>query len=93
MIDGYDRGRLFNLALLASALADQRKINEACETGWVAMRIARDVHSVRTTAYLTDLSRRLNPFRTLSAVRILHEEISACVGSVHMTAAVERKHV
>lgn len=55
MLDGYDRGRLFNLALLASALADQGKVEEACETGSAALRIAGDVRSVRTVAYLADL--------------------------------------
>lgn len=43
MLDGYDRGRQFNLALLASALADQGKVEEACETGTAALRIAGDV--------------------------------------------------
>ncbi|MGH3909151.1 MAG: XRE family transcriptional regulator [Pseudonocardiaceae bacterium] len=77
MIEGYERGRLFNLALLASTLADQRKIEEACEAGSAAVRIARDVCSVRTTADLADLSRRLAPFRTNAAVRTLDEEMRA----------------
>ncbi len=75
MIDGYDRGRLFNLALLASALADQGKVEEACENGLAALRIASDVRSVRTVAYLTDLSHRLAPFRAEPAVRMLNEQI------------------
>lgn len=66
MIDGYDRGRLFNLILLASVLADQRKVEEACQAGSAALRIARDVRSVRTTADLADLFRRLAPFRRYS---------------------------
>ncbi|MCE7002500.1 helix-turn-helix domain-containing protein [Kibdelosporangium philippinense] len=32
MSDGYERGRLFNTALLASTLADQRRVEEACTT-------------------------------------------------------------
>ena len=79
MIDGYDRGRLFNLALLASIFADQRKIEEACETGLTAVRIAADVQSVRTVAYLVDLSHRLAPFRAEPAVQILDEEIGLLV--------------
>ncbi|MGH3528800.1 MAG: XRE family transcriptional regulator, partial [Pseudonocardiaceae bacterium] len=75
MIDGYDRGRLFNLALLASSLADQRRIEEACETGLAAMRIASGVRSVRTITYLIDLSHRLAPFRAEPAVRMLEERI------------------
>ncbi len=75
MIDGYDRGRLFNLVLLASALADQSKVEEACETGSAALRIASDVRSARTVTYLTDLSHRLAPFRAEPAVRMLDDQI------------------
>ncbi|MGH4017971.1 MAG: hypothetical protein ACRDT0_01735 [Pseudonocardiaceae bacterium] len=75
MIDGYDRGRLFNLALLASVLADQGKVEEACETGLAALRLASDIRSVRTVAYLADLSHRLAPFRADPAVRMLNEQM------------------
>lgn len=78
MIDGYHRGRLF-LVLLASALADQGEVEEACETGLAALRIASDVRSVRTVAYLTDLSHRLAPFRTEPTVRMLDEQMRAIV--------------
>lgn len=77
MLDGYDRGRLFNLALLASALADQGKVEEACDTGSAALRIAGDVRSVRTVAYLADLSHRLAPYRSQPAVRRLNEQMRA----------------
>jgi hypothetical protein len=77
MIDGYDRGRLFNLALLGSALTDQRKIEEACETGREAVRIAHHVRSARTATDLADLSRRLAPFRAAPVVRMLDDEMRA----------------
>lgn len=79
MIDGYDRGRLFNLVLLASVLADQRKVDEACETGSAAVRVAFDVRSARTDADLVDLSHRLAPFRAEPAVRMLDEQIGLLV--------------
>ncbi|MGH4007127.1 MAG: hypothetical protein ACRDTH_02980 [Pseudonocardiaceae bacterium] len=79
MIDGYDRGRLFNLALLASTLADQRKVEEACETGLAALRIASDVRSARTDADLADLSQRLTPFQAEPAVQSLNEQIRVLV--------------
>jgi transcriptional regulator with XRE-family HTH domain len=79
MIDGYDRGRLFNLALLASILADQRKVEEACETGLSAVRLASEVQSVRAVAYLVDLSNRLAPFRAEPAVQMLDEQIGLLV--------------
>lgn len=66
MSEGYDRGKLFNTALLASALADQRRIDEACTQGMAAVDMARDVRSVRATAYLSDLARRLAPFKATS---------------------------
>ncbi len=75
MIEGYDRGRLFNLVLLASVLADQHKIEEACETSLAALRIASHVRSARSDAYLTDLSRRLAPFRGEPVVQLLDEQM------------------
>jgi hypothetical protein len=79
MIDDYDRGRLFNLVLLASVLADQRKVEEACETGSAALRVAFDVRSARTNADLVDLSHRLASFRAEPAVRMLDEQIGLLV--------------
>jgi len=75
--DGHDRGKLFNLALLGTTLADQRKIEEACAIGREAMRIAQHVRSARTAADLADLSRRLAPFRAEPAVLLLNEEMRA----------------
>ena len=74
MSDGYDRGKLFNTALLASALADQRRVGEACASATTAVRMAGSVRSVRATAYLTDVARRLAPYRT-AEVRILYREM------------------
>jgi hypothetical protein len=79
MIGGYDRGHLFNLALLASILADQRRIEEACETGLTAVRLASEMQSVRAVAYLVDLSHRLAPFRAEPAVQTLDEQIGLLV--------------
>jgi tetratricopeptide (TPR) repeat protein len=77
MADGYDRSKLFNLALLGTTLADQRKVGEACEIGREAVRIAHHVRSARTVADLADLSRRLTPFRAEPAVRLLNDEMRA----------------
>jgi hypothetical protein len=76
MTDGYDRVKLFNLVLLAAALADQRKVEEACEIGRQALCIAPDVRSVRTTADLADLARRLTPFHAEPAVQMLKEQMT-----------------
>lgn len=77
MIEGYDRGKVFNLTLLASVLADQRKVEEASETGMAALHIACGVRSARIGADLADLSRRLAPFRADPAVRMLDEQMRA----------------
>jgi tetratricopeptide (TPR) repeat protein len=82
MVDGYERGRLFNLVLLASMLADQRKVEEACETGLAALRMASDVRSARTDADLADLSRRLTPFQAEPAVQNFKEQFRVLVQRV-----------
>ena len=77
MTEGYDRGRLFNTALLASILADQRRVEEACAAGTSALRMAGNMHSVRTVAYLEDVARRLQPFRAEPVVQVLYAEMAA----------------
>ncbi|WP_285507941.1 helix-turn-helix domain-containing protein [Actinokineospora sp. NBRC 105648] len=71
MSEGYDRGKLFNLCLLASALADQGRAEEACVTASVALGMAGTVRSVRTVAYLADVARRLNRYRSVPEVSAL----------------------
>jgi hypothetical protein len=76
MSDGYDRGRLFNTALLSSILADQRRVEEACVTGSQAVDMAASVRSVRVTAYLRDVARRLAPYRAEAQVKDLFEQMA-----------------
>jgi tetratricopeptide (TPR) repeat protein len=76
MSDGYERGRLFNTALLASTLADQRRIDEACSVGAAAIEMVDTVRSVRAVSYLADLSRRLAPFRAEVAVKLLYNRMT-----------------
>lgn len=75
MSDGYERGKLFNTALLASTLADQRKVDEACAIGHVAVGMAESVRSVRSAAYLADVARRLAPFRENIDVQSLYRHM------------------
>lgn len=77
MSEGYDRGRLFNTALLSSVLADQRRVEEACETGSRAVALASGVQSVRVTAYLKDVARRLVRYRNDPHVKTLFDEMAA----------------
>lgn len=75
MSDGYERGRLFNISLLASTLADQRRVDEACAEGARAVDMLSSVRSVRATNYLTDLARRLAPFARSREVRELYRSM------------------
>jgi hypothetical protein len=59
MSDGYERGRLFNTALLASTLVDQHQVEQACATASLAIKMAATVRSVRAVAYLADVGKRL----------------------------------
>jgi hypothetical protein len=77
MSEGYDRGKLFNLSVLASALADQGRVEEACDTATVAVGMAESVRSVRTVAYLADVGRRLTRYRSAEPVRNLYSAMSA----------------
>lgn len=73
MAEGYERGRLFNTALLASILADQRRVEEACAEGARAVSMLHRVRSVRALAYLSDLARRLAPFARTTSVKHLYD--------------------
>lgn len=77
MSDGYERGRLFNTALLASTLADQRRVEEACTIGMDAIEMAQALRSVRSAAYLADVGRRLAPYQGTADVRLLFEQMAA----------------
>ncbi|WP_240519727.1 twin-arginine translocation signal domain-containing protein [Amycolatopsis antarctica] len=76
MSDGYERGRLFNTALLASILADQRRIDESCALGVSAVNMTETVRSIRSASYLADLGDRLAPFRDDPQVRGLYEHMT-----------------
>ncbi|WP_370946605.1 helix-turn-helix domain-containing protein [Amycolatopsis sp. cg5] len=77
MSDGYERGRLFNTALLASTLADQGRVDEACAAGARAVSMTGTVRSVRSASYLADVGRRLTPFSTNKDVRSLFGQMTA----------------
>ncbi len=67
MSDGYQRGKVFNLCLLASSLvaADPQ---EAVRIGTTALELAGALESRRTYAYLRDVRARLAPYREIPAV-------------------------
>lgn len=77
MSDGYERGKLFNTALLASILADQKRVEEASAIGLVAVTMTSTVRSVRSSAYLADVAQRLAPFRDAAEVKTLYGHLIA----------------
>lgn len=61
VMDGrFVRGKAFNLSLLATALAEQRKIEHACAIGSQALELAPGLHSARLVRYIRDLQRSLH---------------------------------
>lgn len=77
MSDGYERGRLFNTALLASILADLGQVDEACAHGALAAQMVDMMRSVRSAAYLADLAHRLARHSSHPAVRSLYRQMVA----------------
>lgn len=76
MTTGYERGRMFNTALLASTLADQGRVAEATEQGKRAVQLAGTVRSARSTTYLSDVAESLRPYREDNEVRELYKTMS-----------------
>lgn len=69
MSDGFDRGRLFNTALLATVLADAGKVDESCAVGAEAVELSNSVRSTRGLAYLDNISRSLARHSRMPEVR------------------------
>ncbi|MGV9408958.1 hypothetical protein ACWDOP_03500 [Nocardia sp. NPDC003693] len=74
MSRGYQRGRAFNLSLLASALASSEP-REAVRVGREALEIALDLASRRSWSYLRDLRYRLRPFEALAEVSEFRQQV------------------
>ncbi|MGW3467292.1 XRE family transcriptional regulator [Saccharopolyspora sp. NPDC000995] len=77
MSAGYDRGKLFNTALLASIVADLREIEKACAVGRDALRLGRKLQSARARLYLQDFAKRLHRHQAVPVVAELGEELAA----------------
>jgi hypothetical protein len=62
MVDGYVRGRAFNVVLLANAHLQQQSLDEACAVGNQALDLSSGLQSARTVRYIRDLRRRMSKF-------------------------------
>jgi transcriptional regulator with XRE-family HTH domain/tetratricopeptide (TPR) repeat protein len=77
----YVRGRVFNLALLATSLAQQGDHEQACTIGGQALDLTANLKSARAVGYLRDLRHHLNPYRSRPAVRRFGARFDAVVGA------------
>jgi hypothetical protein len=62
MVDGYTRGKVFNVVLLANAHLQQQNLDEACAVGQQALDLSSGLQSARTVKYIRDLRRRMSKF-------------------------------
>jgi hypothetical protein len=69
MVDGYVRGRTFNVVLLANAHLQQQNLDEACAVGNQAVDLSSGLQSARTIRYIRDLRRRMSKFGKESVVQ------------------------
>jgi hypothetical protein len=79
-MDGrFVRGKAFNLALLATALAAQGDAEQACAVGGRAVDLAAGLRSARSVRYVRDLMRALRPAAAVPAVRALDARVAECL--------------
>jgi hypothetical protein len=62
MVDGYIRGKAFNVVLLANAHLQQQNLDETCAVGHQALDLSSGLQSARTVRYIRDLRRRMSRF-------------------------------
>ncbi|MGI5222665.1 hypothetical protein [Nocardia sp. CA-290969] len=75
MSDGYQRGKVFNLCLLASSLIPEDP-HEAVRVGTRALELSGTVESRRTGAYLRDVRARLAAYRDIPAVEEFRDRVA-----------------
>jgi transcriptional regulator with XRE-family HTH domain len=68
MDDRYARGRMFNLALVARAHAQDGNVEEAAAAGHEALDAAQGLDSARSRDYLAEIAQRLAPHAGIDAV-------------------------
>jgi tetratricopeptide (TPR) repeat protein len=78
---GYDRGRVFNLVLLATAHTQAGHVDQAAATGSLALAQAGNLNSARTRHYLRDLARRLERHHDVPEVAAFRDHARALLTS------------
>lgn len=76
-MDGrFVRGKAFNLSLLATALAEQDDIEQACTVGRQAVDLAAGLRSARSVRYIRDLQSALRRRADAAAVRAFNARVA-----------------
>jgi hypothetical protein len=76
-MDGrFVRGKAFNLSLLATALAEQDDIEQACAVGLQALSVAEGLRSARSVRYLRDLQSALRRRADAVSVRTFNARVA-----------------
>jgi hypothetical protein len=75
MAEGFERGRLFNTALLANILAVQGKVDEAAAQTVTAVEMLEGMTSARSIKYLTGVAHKLAPFARNPAAQQALEQL------------------
>lgn len=81
MQEGYERGRVFNLVLLASAHTQAGQVDQAAATGALALGQARTLDSARTRHYVRDLARRLESYQGVPEVAAFRDRAAGLLSS------------
>lgn len=76
MTDGYERGRGFNLNLLAGILADRSQLDEAISHAELALQATVSIRSSRMRNYFTDVAQRLQPYSGDHRVKRYYRELA-----------------
>ena len=76
-MDGrFVRGKAFNLALLATALAEQDDVEQACAVGRQALGLTAGLRSARSIRYVRDLQFALRRRTDAAAVRAFNAQVA-----------------
>lgn len=75
MAPGFERGRVFNLTLLAQGQARLGNVDEAVTAGLEAVRLSRDIQSARVHHYLCEVARLLGAHRADPRVAHLRKRV------------------
>ncbi|HEV2375789.1 MAG TPA: hypothetical protein VGS19_26935 [Streptosporangiaceae bacterium] len=87
-MDGrFVRGKAFNLSLLATALADQDQVEQACAVGTQALHLTGRLRSARANRYVRDLQRALRPRASEAVVREFNQRAAQCLPAAAVPAA------